>query len=153
MVDIETLGTVLVEQTDMAELVGDDGREHSRLPGPAEVQLDHGVTIGLVVPADRPVPAAAAPQGNGRFVGAVETPHAYVSGVDPHHHADPPDRLLDLGRDAGEVRRAGARGRERRLTPVEVYPYRLILRTSVCVSGRTGPRRQADAAGCRPPGR
>ncbi|MFC9176956.1 hypothetical protein [Streptomyces sp. NPDC057107] len=41
------------------------------------------MTIGLVVPADRPVPAAAAPQGNGRFVGAVETPHAYVTGVAP----------------------------------------------------------------------
>ncbi|MFE6000656.1 hypothetical protein ACFQ6C_27950 [Streptomyces sp. NPDC056454] len=41
------------------------------------------MTIGLVVPADRPVPAAAAPQGNGRFVGAVETPHAYVTGSTP----------------------------------------------------------------------
>ncbi|MEW5538529.1 hypothetical protein AB1339_12805 [Streptomyces cyaneofuscatus] len=63
MVDIETLDTVLAEQTDMTELVGDDGREHSRLPGLAEVQLDHGVTIGLVVPADRPVPGVTARSG------------------------------------------------------------------------------------------
>lgn len=116
VVDIEALDTALAEQTDMTELVGDDGREHSRLPGLAEVELDHGVTINLVVPADRPVPAAAAPQGVGCLVGAVEVPHTYVTGVDPHHHADPPDQLLDLGRGAGEVRREEARGRERRLT-------------------------------------
>lgn len=152
MVDIETLDTVLAEQTDMTELVGDDGREHSRLPGLAEVQLDHGVTIGLVVPADRPVPGVTARSGVRRR--RPRQIRAHRDGVRLILGAPAP-RWLRLLRfqEPGGFLGGPCEGDHGGVTPVDVYPYRLILRTSVCVSGRTGPRRQADAAGCRPPGR